>query len=470
MSPISFRFVHDRCTRSIRNGRRVGPTLTVFVDDAYSLGFFMKMVVDGDLERIAILNLWMDRECWMSARWALEEATFPALTHGLFGYRAGRGDGWGASPNMGVWNGATWVVNWNSIANTARHHFGERTEVANHLIAPMFANLAACPRTTFVALGQVDFFMTPFHPPPHLTVLHLRSTDDSSRPIVMRLLDFAMILQSVPSLVELELWRVGFDLAVQPPAINHDHLRRMAVLVSSPSVEPLFAYLKNCQLDTFVLDVHEEGYVHVNQANRAMVSALQLFTNRHTVESVGLQWSGSSGVWTDRRVELYLRSGEEFVASLRIPIDLAHTLSPVLEYCVPVRVPLSIIPSAEHPTADINAIVTHWIPWPQFPHVRLLDTEFTTDRIVTHLMGHTDIRDPVLVILHREPGIQLQWHGGVTFRSELVRVDFLLDPGCCHFSRDERDERLPWTSFHRSEIFTPLLDGPLHHLWRMMDF
>lgn len=83
MSPVSFPFLHSMSTRAIENGRRLGPDLIIFVSNASSLGFFLRMVAEGALDRTAILHLWMNRDDWMSARWLLDGVVYPSLTHGL---------------------------------------------------------------------------------------------------------------------------------------------------------------------------------------------------------------------------------------------------------------------------------------------------------------------------------------------------------------------------------------------------
>lgn len=472
LSPTSFRFLHAHSTRELADGRRIGPKLTVFVVNGLSLGFFLKMLNDGDDERMDILHLWMDSSCWLAARPLLDEATFSVLRQAFFGHRelcvnTDNDDGWANSgqAGWGVQGGAEgWGarrINWNALAEGRR--LNRRTDAARYAKSPLLQKLSSFLRTSFLAIGQTNFITVPFLPPPFLTTLHIRCKDDDLTPILMRLTDFATVMQSLPLLVELELWRVGFELSQHPLPIHHGHLRRLAVFCTTASVDALFSYLRYCQLDVFILQVIQEGLVDVTDFNRVMVSAVSLFTSHHVVESVGV---GSSLAPSGIHIELYLRVEVDFVCRVRVPFGLAHVLAPLLLQCVPSDVPLSLI-HVDDPLLNVETKhVMPLIPWPRFPHIRLLDMEALTDVVVNHLVSDNDIRNPVLIVLHRERGSPWQWHGGMALRSGSVRVEFLLDPGCC---KPLKDERLTWTSACGMGMFSSSLQGPYHHLWRMMD-
>lgn len=472
LSPSSFSLLQDRCVRVIEDGRRIGPNLTVIVSDAVSLGYFLQMILARDQERIEVLQLWMDRQCWITAIGLLERTAFPILRLASFGYRKKQDldMSWGVDDGWGVGWGAQPVVpggGWNDMAVAARGQ--TRTEALSYYVSPLFQKLSSCIQTTTLCLGQDNFITRRFDLPAVLTTLHIRYTEDDVSPSLMRFSHFTAALRSLPSLAELELWRVGFDLDEEPSPIHHSQLRRLAIMCSTASLHALFSYLRHCHLDLFVLELKQEGRFDISVFTPSVFLAVSLFTSYHVVKSVGIQWIGSSLVWGSPggKVEMYLRAEDDLAFRLTVPFSMAKIHSSIMDNCVPAGLPLSVSPAPyTSETDDLYQIVSR-IPWSRFPHIRLLDVDTATDTIVNQLLDDSNIHSPVLVVLHREQGDPLQWHGGMAFRAGFVRVDFLMDPGCC---RPSRDDRLKWTSLSGQIFFSSPLHGPLHHLWRMMDF
>lgn len=487
----------------------------VIVEDIATIGRFHLMLQrlgQGASDRIAFLHLSIDAYSWPSIQPSMTQLSFSRLTHlflntsspppvtladiiarsrevlsadgqytlsaesvALATWEAGQPSPW---PNVeGIlptpYHDSGLPIVWDNVASSSYVPWDRPDDIESQQATMVdFSRFLALQ---VLCLHGVDIISPRFQLPPNLTTLHIGHAYGDGKFFRMHFSTFCRFFESVPSLVQLELWRVGFGFDDAEPCtpIIHHNIRHFAICCSSTSLRPIFAYLRHCALDNLVLRVETEADALAqsldgpDSIDDVLGFITSVFTMHHIITGVGMVHCQRDDMLWVHTVELFFTTQSGGNMTLHVHQGMADRITKLLSSNIPSSIPFALqLSGPRGPTEEIARILFRLIPWSRFSaiHIQANPAASTMIDAMKDSFGTRQLSPIMLHCEHRALGYQTL--GRIWNTPGLSRIDIGdTDGGCCAVKFGTRE---PWTTPDGEELFSPFVLRRPTHLSQML--